>query len=366
MLSTRLLLKPSAAIYMLAPVTSFSFASRYQMKRLTADRQRLTMPNPEDLKLVLPVHGEKPPRKATVKVHTTKRRALFEYQPTPIHDFINFKNMTGNEILLNLDNHKHFAITELLGALHELSTRPTPKRIDWMTHPIVAGAMAHLKDKISGMTAKQLVQVPIILHKLSWSDRSLWQLCQTNILRLLHKYKARDMAYFLDVFDRDFLDQEGEPYFKFARSDDVFFERIVAILPMFIPNFSREQLLRTFEVLTKKKIGSDRLFNNYIYLQIERQIYSFTGKQYCRLLRTLANKGYQEDKVFWNDYVFDYVRTDDKGQSKGNFNKADAERIWDLLVLIKIQLPTLDVSEPMSQLVKYIPAAKQEEAASEE
>jgi hypothetical protein len=121
------------------------------------------------------------------------------------------------------------------------------------------------------------------------------------------------MAYFLDVFDRDFLDQEGEPYFKFARSDDVFFERIVSILPMFIPNFSREQLLRTFEVLTKRKIGSDRLFTNYIYLQIERQIHSFTGKQYCRLLRTLANKGYQDDKVFWNDYVFDYVRTDEKG-----------------------------------------------------
>ena len=126
--------------------------------------------------------------------------------------------------------------------------------------------MTHLRDKISGMTAKQLVQVPIILHKLAWSDRECWSLCQTNILRLLHKYKARDMAYFLDVFDREFLDAEGEPYFKFVRSEDVFFERIVAILPMFIPNFNREQLLRTFEVLTKRKIGSDRLFNNYIYL----------------------------------------------------------------------------------------------------
>jgi hypothetical protein len=62
--------------------------------------------------------------------------------------------MTGNEILLNLDNHQHFAVTELLGALHELSTRQTPKRIDWMTHPIVAGAMNHLKEKVSGMTAK--------------------------------------------------------------------------------------------------------------------------------------------------------------------------------------------------------------------
>lgn len=39
---------------MLAPVSTFNFASRYQMHRITADRQRLILPAPEDLKLVLP------------------------------------------------------------------------------------------------------------------------------------------------------------------------------------------------------------------------------------------------------------------------------------------------------------------------
>ena len=119
MLSTTLLRHPSS-IFMLAPITSFGFASRYQMNRLTADRQRLIMPHLEDMKLVLPVHGANPPKKATVKVHTTKRRALYKNQLIPTHDFINFKKMTGNEILLNLENHEHFAITELLGALSEL------------------------------------------------------------------------------------------------------------------------------------------------------------------------------------------------------------------------------------------------------
>jgi hypothetical protein len=127
---------------------------------------------------------------------------------------------------------------------------------------------------------------------------------------------------------------------------------------MFVPQFTREQLLRTFEVLTKRRLGSERLFNNYIYMQIERQIYKFTGEQYCRLLRTLGNKGYQEDRVFWKDYIFDYVRVDEKGNSKGNFSKDDAVRMWDLLVLLKIQLPLLDVDEPMSNLVRYIPDQK--------
>ena len=42
---------------------------------------------------------------------------------TPIKDFINFKEMSSNEILLNLENHKNFASSELVGGLVELSTR---------------------------------------------------------------------------------------------------------------------------------------------------------------------------------------------------------------------------------------------------
>jgi hypothetical protein len=73
-----------------------------------------------------------------------------------------------------LENHQHFAITELLGGLYELGKRQPPKRIDWMIHPIVASAMSHLKDEIYGMTSKQLAQVPIILHNLRWIDKEIW------------------------------------------------------------------------------------------------------------------------------------------------------------------------------------------------
>ena len=32
-----------------------------------------------------------------------------------------------------------------------------------------------------------------------------------QVLRLLHKYKGRDMAMLLDFYDRDILDDNGEP-----------------------------------------------------------------------------------------------------------------------------------------------------------
>jgi hypothetical protein len=54
------------------------------------------------------------------------------------------------------------------------------------------------------------------------------------------------MAYFLDLFDREFLDDAGEPSILFQRTNDVFFERIIALLLFYIPHFTKAQLVRTF------------------------------------------------------------------------------------------------------------------------
>ena len=59
-----------------------------------------------------------------LRVKKTKGPMLgLKYQPIPIHDFMNFKNMSSNEILLNLDNVENLATSELVGGLIELSKR---------------------------------------------------------------------------------------------------------------------------------------------------------------------------------------------------------------------------------------------------
>ena len=44
----------NTSLFMLAPVASFNFASRYSANRLVADRRKITLPDPENVKLVLP------------------------------------------------------------------------------------------------------------------------------------------------------------------------------------------------------------------------------------------------------------------------------------------------------------------------
>lgn len=47
-------LRSMPTLLMLAPVSNFNFASRYAMHRITADRQKITLPKPEEVNLVMP------------------------------------------------------------------------------------------------------------------------------------------------------------------------------------------------------------------------------------------------------------------------------------------------------------------------
>lgn len=207
-----------------------------------------------------------------VKFNQRKVRANFAAQPTPLHDFINFKQMGGNEIILNLDNHDNLSNSELVGGMIELGKRDTNQEHDWNNHPVTVRCVEDLKNRIPSMTAKHVLQCSILLDSLRIIDQEVWQLTAHHVLRLLHKYKGRDMALFLHMFDKDVLDEDGEPFTYLLKAKPEFFERIVSFLPMHVPALNNEQLVRTLEVLVRRELGSDRLFLHYIYLKLERGV----------------------------------------------------------------------------------------------
>lgn len=64
-----------------------------------------------------------------------------------MHDFMNFRYMSGNEILLNMKNAEHLRHGELCNSLYELSRRielPANKglkEIEWEKHEFVKRAL---------------------------------------------------------------------------------------------------------------------------------------------------------------------------------------------------------------------------------
>jgi hypothetical protein len=65
--------------------------------------------------------------------------------------------MSGNEIILNLENHVNLATSELIGAMLELGKRDRASEFNWNNHPITASALKDLKHRIGHMNSKNLI-----------------------------------------------------------------------------------------------------------------------------------------------------------------------------------------------------------------
>lgn len=277
---------------------------------------------------------------------------------------MNFKTMSGNEILLNLDNCENLRNSELVSGLIELARKDKKQEFDWNHHPISAKCLAEVNRRLHQFTSKNVLQTALLLDRLSILDQELWNKAATHTLRLLHRYKGRDMAMFLDLFDKDILDDEGEPH-NLRKANEEFFERIVGLLPMQIKYLNKEQLIRSLEVLVRRSLGSDRLFRDYLLLKIEKNILKFSVDQYHRLLRSLADKQYVEDHVFWTQYAFRFV-FENHDKTERFLSEEEAKKVWDALIYLKLKCPSIDIKEPITRVESFIPRGQEEVILREE
>ena len=142
--------------------------------------------------------------------------------------------MQGNEILLNMENHRSFTNGELISSLIELHRRDPNKKIaDWCVHPISSACIGDLKQRICKLSHKHVLQTTHLLSKFQIYDVRMWSLVGSNIMRMLHKYNGSQLAFIMDLFDKEFINELGEEV-DFKKANDEFFERIVALLPVHI------------------------------------------------------------------------------------------------------------------------------------
>ena len=106
----------------------------------------------------------------TVFAHRRKQQVRVRTQPNPIKDFINFKNMTGNEILLNLDNNVNLRNGELISGLLELGKRDKENEFDWNNHAITAKCFIDLKKRLPVMNSTNVIQAAMLMQSLKVID----------------------------------------------------------------------------------------------------------------------------------------------------------------------------------------------------
>ena len=142
--------------------------SNLKAKRLYVERTKLKYParvrNVETLPFKKPWDNTSQPIRIEMKKSNV--RARVKKMPTPIKDYINFKRMTGNEILLNLDNYENLSNSEIVHGLIELGKRDPGNEHDWNHHPITYKVIKDFKERAFLFNHKHIVQMPIALNRL--------------------------------------------------------------------------------------------------------------------------------------------------------------------------------------------------------
>ena len=82
-----------------------------------------------------------------------------------MHDYMNFKHMTGNELLINLQHCDHMTTGEMLNCLIALAKKDRDMEYPWITHPWFKNALTKYKLKLHKMNSKQLLLGSKVLHK---------------------------------------------------------------------------------------------------------------------------------------------------------------------------------------------------------
>lgn len=126
---------------------------------------------------------------------------------------------------------------------------------------------------------------------------------------------------------------------------------------MFVKDLNNAQVVRCLEVMVSRNVGSDRLFQHYILHHIEKNVLKFTVNQYSRMVRALAEKGFVEDYVFWDKFAFRYVFEDPK-EAQRKFTPAQAKKLWDSFVLLKLKCPIIDIKDVLQQLEQFMEQKK--------
>ena len=129
-----------------------------------------------------------------------------------------------------------------------------------------------------------------------------------------------------------------------------------------MPHLHVNDLVRVLEVLVRQNLGSERLFHNYIYLRIEKNVLKFSVDNYCRVVRAVADKQFVEDPVFWHDYIFKYVNHGRNGlEGERRFTPTEAKEVWEAIIYLKLRCPQVDLRDTLQHVEMWMEQAKQPE-----
>ena len=92
------------------------------------------------------------------------------------------------------------------------------------------------------------------------------------------------------------------------------------------------------EICHDNNLQAERLINYFLLPKIEKTVENFNFSNYIALLKVMAKVKYQEDPVFWSDFVLPCI-------FNYELSYEDSKSLWEAYLNVKINCPSLDLAK---------------------
>lgn len=209
--------------------------------------------------------------------------------PSKTHDFIDFRTLTGNEVLYNLQNAQHFRPYEYSNAFLALGTKKgAPVGYEWEKNAFVQTALAEGKRKIPQFTCKVLTSLAHAWGRLGIKDPELWALLETHILRQFVTIEPRGLARSMVAFSK-------------VQGCEHFWTKVLDMLPVYLQKFHHSDAIRVIESLANKPELPAELYAQWLFPQIKYHRFKCSPSQLERMQQAFEKR--PDFSQEWRDLI---------------------------------------------------------------
>lgn len=203
-------------------------------------------------------------------------------------DFLPFQRMSGNEILLNMQNLDHFRNEEVMSCLDHLIRVPGATEIDWNNHELFQKLIHRVTKCFSQFKSEQIGEFLRIFKKLGIKHEPFWNLVESRFMEMHPSLKGRHFAaFFLHL-----METESVP--------DSMKVELCKLLPRELGRFNQEDLAKAFTLVIKYDLLSDHLWHNHFHILFWRRTLWLGLKSMAEIIDGMVKIDYLQEVEWWN------------------------------------------------------------------
>lgn len=220
----------------------------------------------------------------------------YRYSPTknidmtpPSTDLINFKRMTGNEILLNMQNAAHFRDQEVIECLRCFLLQDGVYDHDWEENELFQHFLKRITSKFSGFTSENKAVLIRTFKKLKIKNPDFWQMAFKQFMLIHPSLKGKYFGYFfVDLLSRPDCSEELKV-------------EMTKLLPRELETFSANDITASFKIVVDNDLLNERLWHNHFHIIFWRKPRFLRLENFPTLIDYMVKIDYLEETDWWNN-----------------------------------------------------------------